>query len=252
MTMTTGLARFTRKARAEPRTRFNALMGLVFDPEGLHASFERQDGRKARGVDGIRKSDYAVDVEANIMGLSRRLRCMGYRPQPARRVYIPKGDGRYRPLGVPCFEDRLVQDRMSLILQAIWEPEFRECSFGFRPGRSAHDALRQVAQVVTFGDKQWVVESDVKRFFRTRESRAPDALPRPSDYRPVFPENHPAFSQSRDNGRRCDERERLRYPARRPGLARPLQHLPPLRAGPLVREAFREVVSRQGAPRALR
>ena len=147
MTMTTGLARFTRKARAESRTRY--------------ASFERQDGRKAPGVDGIRKSDYAVDVEANIMGLSRRLRCMGYRPQPARRVYIPKGDGRYRP----CFEDRLVQDRMRLILQAIWEPEFRECSFGFRPGRSAHDALRQVAQVVTFGDTQWVVESDVKQFF---------------------------------------------------------------------------------------
>jgi len=163
--MTTGLARFTRKARAESRTRFNALMGLVFDPAGLHASFERQDGRKASGVDGIKKADYAVDVEANIMGLSRRLRRMGYRPQPARRAYVPKGDGRYRPLGVPCFEDRLVQDRMRLILQAIWEPEFRDCSYGFRPGHSAHDALRQVAQVVTYGDTQWVVEADVKQFF---------------------------------------------------------------------------------------
>ena len=165
MTMTTRLACFTRKARAEPRTRFNALMGLVFDPEGLHASFERQDGRKAPGVDGMRKEDYAVDAETNITELSRRVRCMGYRPQPTRRVYIPKGDGRYRPLGVPCFEDRLVQDRLSLILQAIWEPEFRNCSYGFRPGRSAHDALRQVAQVVTYGDTQWVVEADVKRFF---------------------------------------------------------------------------------------
>ena len=163
--MTTRLARFTEKARAEPRTRFNALMGLVFDPAGLHASFERQAGRKAPGVDGIRKVDYALDVGAKITALSRRLRCMGYRPQPARRVYVPKGDGRYRPLGVPCFEDRLVQDRMSRLLQAIWEPEFRDCSYGFRPGRSAHDALRRVAQVVTYEDTQWVVEADVKRFF---------------------------------------------------------------------------------------
>ncbi len=66
---------------------------------------------------------------------------------------------------VPCFEDRLVQDRLSQILQAIWEPEFRNCSYGFRPGRSAHDALRRVAQVVTFGDTQWLVEADVKQFF---------------------------------------------------------------------------------------
>ena len=165
MIMTTGLTRFTRKARAEPHLRFNSLMGLVFDPEGLHASFGRQDGSKACGVDGMRKADYAVDLEGPIACLSRRLRCMGYRPQPGRRVYIPKGDGRYRPLGVPCFEDRLVQDRLSQILQAIWESEFRDCSYGFRPGRSAHDALRRVAQVVTVGDTQWLVEADVKQFF---------------------------------------------------------------------------------------
>ena len=165
VTMTTGLVRFTQRARAEPRCRFNALMGLMFDPEGLHASFERQAGKKAPGVDGVRKADYAQDLDERITGLSSRLRRLGYRPQPARRVYIPKSGSGWRPLGVPWFEDKLVQDRLSQILQAIWEPEFRECSYGFRPGRSAHDALRRVAEVITNERTQWVVEADIKGFF---------------------------------------------------------------------------------------
>jgi len=162
--MTTKFIRFTEKARAEPSLRFNALMGLLFDPEGLHASFERQNGRKAPGVDGIRKMDYAEGLNERLAGLSQCLRRLGYRPQPVRRVYIPKGEGRHRPLGIPCFEDRIVQDRLSLMLQAIWEPEFYDCSYGFRPGRSAHDALRRVAEVITNERTQWVVEADIKGF----------------------------------------------------------------------------------------
>jgi group II intron reverse transcriptase/maturase len=163
--VTTKLERFTLKARAEPQTRFTALMGLLFDPEGLRESFERQDGRKAPGVDGVRKEDYGDGLDARLEELSARIRRLGYRPKPVRRTYIPKGDGRYRPLGVPSFEDRLVQDRLSRILQAIWEPEFCDCSFGFRPGRSAHDALRRVAEVITNEGTQWVVEADIKGFF---------------------------------------------------------------------------------------
>ena len=165
MTMTTKFIRFTEKARAEPHLRFNALMGLLYDPEGLHASFERQSGKKAPGVDGMRKVDYAQGLDSRLTELSGSLRQLGYRPQPVRRVYIPKGNGRRRPLGIPCFEDRIVQDRLSLILQAIWEPEFLDCSYGFRPGRSAHDALRRVAEVITNGHTQWVVEADIKGFF---------------------------------------------------------------------------------------
>ncbi len=165
MIMTTKFIRFTEKARAEPQLRFNALMGLLFDPEGLHASFERQPGTKAPGVDGIRKVDYAKGLEGRLTELSRCLRQLGYRPQPVRRAYIPKGNGRRRPLGIPCFEDRIVQDRLSLILQAIWEPEFQDCSFGFRAGLSAHEALRRVAEVITNERTQWVVEADIKGFF---------------------------------------------------------------------------------------
>ena len=163
--VTTKLDRFTLKAREEPQTRFNALMGILSDPEGLRESFGRQDGGKAPGVDGVRKEDYAEGVQARLEDLSARIRRLGYRPLPARRSYIAKGDGCYRPLGVPSFEDRLVQDQLSRILQAIWEPEYCDCSYGFRPGRSAHDALRRVAEVITNGQTQWIVEADIKGFF---------------------------------------------------------------------------------------
>jgi group II intron reverse transcriptase/maturase len=163
--MTTKLARFTQKAREFQGEQFTSLMGLLFDLEGLRASFGRQDGGKASGVDGMRKADYAEGLEVRLADLSSRLRRLGYRPKPGRRVYIPKGDGGYRPLGIPSFEDRIVQDRLSLILQAIWEPEFCDCSYGFRPGRSAHDALRRVGQIVTHERTQWVVEADIRGFF---------------------------------------------------------------------------------------
>jgi RNA-directed DNA polymerase len=164
--MATQLIRFTQWARESPQRQYNALMGMLSDPEGLRASFERQAASKAPGVDGVRKADYAEGLQDRLADLSARLRCLGYRPKPVRRVYIPKasGDGR-RALGVPSFEDRLVQDRMSAILQAIWEPEFRDCSYGFRPQRSAHQALKRLATIITVEHTQWIVEADVKSFF---------------------------------------------------------------------------------------
>jgi retron-type reverse transcriptase len=100
--MTTKLVRFTQWARESPQRQYNALMGMLFDPDGLSVSFERQAGRKAPGVDGIRKADYAEGLEDRLLDLSARLRRLGYRPKPVRRVYIPKGSGRgRRALGVP-------------------------------------------------------------------------------------------------------------------------------------------------------
>lgn len=163
--MTTKLTGFTQLARKEPSLRFNSLMGLLFDPEGLYNSYERQAGNKAPGVDGIRKTEYAEGLDQKIADLSRKVRSMGYRPKPARRVYIPKSTGGRRPLGIPSFEDRIVQDRTSQILQAIWEPEFRDCSYGFRPQRNAHQALLRVAEIITYEQAQWVVEADIKGFF---------------------------------------------------------------------------------------
>ena len=163
--MPTDLARFTQWARESPQRQYTALRGMRYNPEGLTASFERLAANKAPGVDGMRKAEYADGAAQRLADLSARLRRLGYRPRPVRRVYIPKTSGKgRRALGVPSVEDRIVQDRVSLILQAIWEPEFRDCSSGFRPGRNAHQALRRLAEIIAVKHTQWMVEADIKGF----------------------------------------------------------------------------------------
>ena len=112
--------------------------------ENLRACFEALDGQKAIGVDGVTKEQYGEDLEINLQNLHRRLHQMSYRPQPVRQVEIPKEDGSMRPLGISCIEDKIVQEMARRILEAIYEPGFIDSSYGFRPQRSCHDALRQV------------------------------------------------------------------------------------------------------------
>jgi RNA-directed DNA polymerase len=164
--MTTELTRFTRWAAEKPQERYTSLMGMLADVQGLAESFARQKARKAPGVDGVRKADYGQQLEVKLTDLSGRLRRMAYRPKPARRVYIPKGDGKgKRALGLPSFEDRIVEHRASGIVQAIWEPQFRECSHGFRSGRSCHTALSRLNHILSVQRTQWLVEADIRNFF---------------------------------------------------------------------------------------
>jgi group II intron reverse transcriptase/maturase len=164
--MTPDLERFTQMAHSNPKMKFNSLMGLVYRTAGLHDSFRRLEGNKAAGVDGMRKVDYSVGVEERLSELSLRLQRKAYTPKPVRRVYIPKINGGKRPLGIPSFEDRIVQDRVSQILQSIWEPEFCDCSYGFRPGRSAHVALRKIDEIIMKRNINYVFEADIKGFFQ--------------------------------------------------------------------------------------
>jgi RNA-directed DNA polymerase len=103
MRMSTQLIHFTQWAREAPQPRYTALMGLLCAPDGLHDSFDRQAGNKAAGIDGMRKADYALDLDARLVVLSQQVRQLAYRPRPARRAYIPKANGKMRPLGIPCF-----------------------------------------------------------------------------------------------------------------------------------------------------
>ncbi len=163
---TTGIGRIADRARQEPQTRFTSLMHH-FTVANLRACFDSLDWHKAVGVDGVTKSVYSHNLEANLQGLYQRLHQMSYRPQPVRRVEIPKDDGSTRPVGLSCFEDKIVQEMARRILEAIYEPVFIDTSYGFRPGRSCHDALRQLNHEVMSEPVNWIADMDLAKFFDT-------------------------------------------------------------------------------------
>ncbi|ETW92415.1 MAG: hypothetical protein ETSY1_43710 [Candidatus Entotheonella factor] len=146
--------------------RYTSLMHH-FTVDNLRACFDSLDAKKAIGVDGVTKMMYGHNLEANLQDLHRRLRQMSYRPQPVRRVEIPKDDGSTRPLGISCLEDKIVQEMARRILEAIYEPVFIDTSYGFRPRRSCHDALRQLNHEVMSEPVNWIADMDMAKFFDT-------------------------------------------------------------------------------------
>jgi len=120
---------------------------------------------KATGVDGVTKETYEASLEANVESLVMRLKQKSYKPQPARRTYIPKDEKSMRPLGIPAYEDKLVQDVLKDVLEAIYEQDFMDFSYGFRPRRSMHDALKRLNEIIEQGKINYVVDADIKGFF---------------------------------------------------------------------------------------
>jgi RNA-directed DNA polymerase len=164
------LLKVAERAKREPETRLLALAHLM-DEELLTEAFGRIRKDAAVGVDGVTKEQYGERLEDNLRALRTRMKEGRYRHQPIRRVYIPKAPGKTRPIGISTVEDKVVQNALTMVLGAIYEQDFLDCSYGFRPGRSAHEALRTINAACMRGEVSWVLEADIESFFDSIDRR---------------------------------------------------------------------------------
>ena len=165
--ISTKIERIAKQAKEAPEMAFRSLAHHI-DIEWLREAYRRTRKDGAVGVDGQSAEDYAANLEGNLRSLLDRAKSGTYQAPPVRRVHIPKGSGsETRPIGIPTFEDKLLQRAVAMVLEAVYEQDFLDCSYGFRPRRSAHhalDALQHQAMVMGGG---WVIEVDIRKFFDT-------------------------------------------------------------------------------------
>lgn len=164
----TGLSEIAYLSSQNPAQVFHSLMHHI-NEESLRRCFNKLDGKKALGVDGISKEEYGKNLQGNLEALISRMKRMGYRPQAVRQVQIPKegAPGAMRLLGISCFEDKLVQRRVQEVLESIYEPLFVDWSYGFRPGRSCHDAIKALRTHLYAEEVEVVIDVDLANFFGT-------------------------------------------------------------------------------------
>src|SRR5246500_2397939 len=162
--MSTKLDRLTELAKEEPKRQFFSIAHLI-TPEALYAAFGSLRKEASAGVDGVTYHEYQDDAERKIQELYQRLKDGKYQAQPLRRVYIPKENGKQRPISIPALEDKIVQKAMVEILNAIYEQDFLDCSYGFRPGRGQHQALDEVRRVICTRPTGWILELDITAYF---------------------------------------------------------------------------------------
>jgi RNA-directed DNA polymerase len=162
--METKLNLITKHATEDRRFKFTSLAHLL-NEESLKESFYMLKKNKAPGVDGVTFEEYEQYLNTNIQKLVKRMKAGKYYPQPVRRSYIPKGKDEERPLGIPALEDKIVQKGVTRILNAIFEPNFLDGSYGFRPGRSCHQALKQLDNTIMTKPVNYLIDADIRSFF---------------------------------------------------------------------------------------
>ena len=158
------LTLITEHAKRDKSTRFTSIAHLL-NVEYLKTGFNSLNRNKAKGVDDVSWYDYNEHLDENLEKLVERLKKKSYRPIPAKRVYISKSDGKKRPLGISAIESKIVELGIKKILSSIYEEDFSNQSFGFRPKRSCHDALKEASRLITFSPTNHIVEADIKGFF---------------------------------------------------------------------------------------
>lgn len=163
--VSTKLDRIAARARERPQEVITTLNHHI-DIEWLREAWRRTRKDGASGIDGMTSQEYEANLEENLASLLERLKSGAYRAPPVRRVHIPKGDGsKTRPIGIPTFEDKVLQRAVAMVLEAVYEQDFRSCSYGFRPRRSQHDALAALrADLMKMGGG-FVIELDIRSFF---------------------------------------------------------------------------------------
>jgi RNA-directed DNA polymerase len=165
--ISTRLQRIAQLAREDPQRAFLSLSHYV-DVGFLHEAYRRTGKDGAAGVDGQTAAEYEEKLRENLQDLCARFKSGRYKAPPVRRTYIPKGDGTAsRPIGIPTFEDKVLQRAAVMVLGAVYEQDFQDCSYGFRPGRSAHDALRALRGNLMEMGGGWILDVDIKSFFDT-------------------------------------------------------------------------------------
>lgn len=162
--MTTKIIRINQIAKEKPNEVFTSIYHLI-NKELLLECFHELDGNKATGIDNVSKEEYLRNLDENLDNLVLRLKNKGYRPSPARKVKIPKANGKMRGLAIANFEDKIVQMAVKKLLEAIYEPKFTNNMFGFRPNKSCHDALKYLNQCIEKKYTNYILDADIKGYF---------------------------------------------------------------------------------------
>jgi len=250
--VSTKLDRIAKLAKQLPGATLTTLAQHI-DIEWLREAYQRTRKDGAPGVDGQTAEEYASNLEENLRSLLDRAKAGDpYRAPPVRRVHIPKGDGsKTRPIGIPTFEDKVLQRAVAMVLEAVYEQDFLDCSYGFRPGRSAHQALYALRDVMMGMHGGWVLEADIEGFF--------DSVDR-AKLQQVLRQRVRDGVLVRLVGKWLNagvmEEGRIRYPGLRHATGRSHlaalgEHLPPRGPGRVVRARGETAAARPGSPRAI-
>ena len=162
--MSTKLDRISELAGESRQMQFLSIAHLL-TPEALMEAFKSLRKDASAGVDGVAYDEYRMEAEKKIQELYERVKAKRYRAQPLRRIYIPKEDGKQRPISIPSLEDKILQKATVTLLNAIYEQDFLPCSYGFRPGKSQQQALNEVGRIIRRGPMEWVLEADISGYF---------------------------------------------------------------------------------------